>query len=363
MRLLVGRRLQVTVLDERGQTMTQAMQLVTAEQQAQKLLGLVAGYIGTRTVEIGLSRGIVAALAASPDGLTAETLARQTELDPFYTSVWCRSALAQGIIERSEDAFRLAQHVGGLLLDTESPTQVGGVFTVITRPEIFDVFDANFATGERTWWDETSNEWIQAVSATGRAFYLRLIPGGLAIVPDLAARLDGECRILDTACGAGFGLSRLAEAYPGATLVGADGDSYSLQLADEARKRAGLGHRVELIHTPLEDLDHRDEFDLVINNISMHECRDIDRVTANVRAALGPGGFFVISDFPFPETDEKLQTVPGRIMAGIQFFEALIDDQLVPVDTYVELLQRHGFVDVGTTQLSPVHSVTWGRKG
>jgi hypothetical protein len=94
----------------------------------------------------------------------------------------------------------------------------------------------------------------------------------------------------------------------------------------------------------------------------MHECRDIDRVTDNVRAALEPGGWFVISDFPFPDTDEALRSVPGRIMTGIQFFEAQIDDQLLPRAAYDDLLGRHGFVDLGSVQLTPMHALTYGRR-
>ena len=101
---------------------------------------------------------------------------------------------------------------------------------------------------------------------------------------------------------------------------------------------------------------------LVVNNISMHECRDIDRVTENVREALEPGGWFVISDFPFPDTDEGLRSTPGRIMSGIQFFEAQIDDQLLPRAAYDELLTRHGFTDLGTASLTPMHALTWGRR-
>jgi hypothetical protein len=49
-------------------------------------------------------------------------------------------------------------------------------------------------------------------------------------------------------------------------------------------------------------------------------------------------------------------------MSGIQFFEAQIDDQLLPRAAYDELLSRHGFTDLGTVSLTPVHALTWGRK-
>ena len=74
-----------------------------------------------------------------------------------------------------------------------------------------------------------------------------------------------------------------------------------------------------------------------------------------------PGGWFVISDFPFPDTDEGLRTAPGRIMSAIQFFEAQIDDQLLPRAAYDELLARHGFNDLAGRAITPMHAITWGR--
>src|SRR5690606_28374767 len=114
---------------------------------------------------------------------------------------------------------------------------------------------------------------------------------------------------------------------------GVDGDAHSIESARGALASAGVDD-VELITSPLEDFEIAQPVTLVINNISMHECRDIDLATERVLAALEPGGWFVISDFPFPETDEGLRSVPGRIMGGIQFFEAQIDDQLLPRSAY-----------------------------
>ncbi|MDA0232676.1 MAG: hypothetical protein O3C69_04240, partial [Chloroflexi bacterium] len=99
---------------------------------------------------------------------------------------------------------------------------------------------------------------------------------------------------------------------------------------------------------------------MVFINISMHECRDIEKVTQNVRQALKPGGHFVISDFPFPENLEDLRTVPARVMSGIQYFEAQIDDQLMPTADFVDLLNRNGFSDVGALDITPVHNLIYG---
>jgi SAM-dependent methyltransferase len=332
------------------------------KQQAGLVLEQVAGYVATRTMQLGLRSGLIRTIADSDGGLTPDELAVAADIDPFYAQVWCRGAVAAGVLVRDGGRLALADHLDDLLLASDHPAHVGAVVRILEHPEIFDRFGERLATGERTWWDRCSPEFIAGVSATGLPFYVRLIPGGLGLVPGLADKLAGPARILDTACGSGAGLVRLAEAYPDTTIVGADGDRHSLDRAGGAVADAGIEQRVELVHTPLEELDRHDEFDLVINNISMHECRDIDRVTERVRQALRPGGWFVISDFPFPDDDEGLQSAAGQIMSAIQFFEAQIDDQLLPRHVYDDLLTRHGFGALGSAQLTPVHALTWGRK-
>ena len=60
-------------------------------------------------------------------------------------------------------------------------------------------------------------------------------------------------------------------------------------------------------------------------------------------------------------TDDELRTTAGRIMSGIQFFEAQIDDQLLPRAAYDDLLARHGFTDIGSHPLTPMLALTYGR--
>jgi SAM-dependent methyltransferase len=328
---------------------------------APALLSLVAGYVGHRTIAIGLRRGLIRQVADHP-GTTADDLADALGLDPFYVSVWCRAAVAAGVLDRDGTGFRTAPHMATLLLDADSPAYTGALFPIFEQPEMIGRFEAALGSGERMWWDDTSPDWIASVAATGAPFYTRLVPGGLDRVPGLTERLAAGCLVVDSACGSGIGAIRLATAYPGCRVVGVDGDRHTVDAARARVADAGLTGRVEIVHSALEDLTADEPATLVINNISMHECRDIDRVTENVRAVLEPGGWFVISDFPFPDTDAALRSVPGRIMAGIQFFEAQIDDQLLPRSAYDDLLTRHGFTDLGSAPIAPVQALTWGRR-
>ena len=154
----------------------------------------------------------------------------------------------------------------------------------------------------------------------------------------------------------------MAGQYPNIALTGLDGDAYSITLAEATVAAAGHGDRVRFVKSTLEDFSEAEKYDLIFINISWHEARDIDLAAKNVRNALKPGGYFVISDFPFPADKEGLRTIPARVMSGIQYFEAQIGDQLVSTETFVQLLIDHGFEDVDSFIISPVHNVIYGKK-
>jgi SAM-dependent methyltransferase len=332
------------------------------QEQAGALLGNAAGYIATRTIQIGLDYGLFE-LIAEQGPVSSTDLAESAGIDGLYSEVWCRSAFAAGVLDgHDEGEYTLAPHMKVLLLDKSSPGYLGGLFKALTQPEIFDTFGENLESGERIWWDQTTPAWIAAVGETGGAFNTRFIPDGISNVPGATDRLVAGGKALELACGIGIGLVRLGTEYPGLDLVGLDGDAHSLDSARSMIDDAGLGSRVHFIHSGMEDLDAEEEFDAITINVSMHECRDIEKVTAAVHQALKPGGYFLNSDFPFPKTGDGIKTVPGRVMSGIQFFEALIDDQLLPVDYYLDLYQRHGFTETGIVEVNPLHAITWAKK-
>lgn len=333
------------------------------QKQAGNLLTQFAGHIGFKTIQIGLENGLFAVLSKSQQGLDAGALARAAGTDEFYTAVWARAAYAAELLEIDDQSrYSLAAHLDKLLLNEDFPAYLGGVLGVMSQPEMFDHFSENLKSGKRMWWNDASPEFIKAVGQTGRPFYTRLIPAGLDRVPGLTDKLSAGAKVVELGCGAGVGLVKFASAYPNTVLTGLDGDAHSLQLSRQLVEDHGLSDRVDVRQSTLEEFQAQDEYDLAFINISMHECRDIDRVTENVKRLLKTGGHFVISDMPFPATHDGLRTPPARVMTGIQYFEAQIDDQLMPTAAFSDLLERHGFRDVVAIEITPVHNLIHGMK-
>jgi SAM-dependent methyltransferase len=333
----------------------------TVQEQTSVVLTHAAGYASHRTIAIGLRSGLLEALAASGHA-TPDELAERLGMDPFYVSVWCRAAFAAGVCERDGDRYRLAAHMATLLLDTGSPAYAGGVFTVLEQPEMFGRFEDKLASGERLWWDQTSPDWIAGVTRTGTPFYTRLIPGGLQQIPGLPERLAAGATVVDSACGTGIGLVRLAHHYPGCQVVGVDGDAHSIEQARKRIAKAGLAERVTLVCSPLEELRLEAPAALVVNN-NLHARGPRHRPGHRARPRLpGAGGLGRDLRLPVPRQRAEPAQRPRPHHGRHPVFEAQIDDQLLPRAAYDDLLSRHGFTGLGAFSLTPMHAVTYARR-
>lgn len=332
-------------------------------EQAAKILGPLSGTATVWTLDLGLRLGIFEQLTRRPSGATAEEVARALDLDAQYTHVILRAAYAAEVLDLDHGRYRLAEHMSTLLLDSDAPGYLGGAIrTFVALRETYLDVRSYARTGAREWWSDFDPEWIDAVAENGQTYYRRLLNLVVPRLPAVAAALERGASYLDLACGVCRGPAKVAGTFPGTTVTAVDGDAYTLEVAEREMKEKGLGDRFRFVHSMLEDLDIDGGHDLAVVNISLHEARDIEQAVARAHAALDPGGTFLVSEFPFPEHEADCRTVPGRLMCGVQFFEAHIGCQLLPTSRFVDLLERAGFREVGVIDVTPVHVVVHGTK-
>ena len=332
-------------------------------EQAAKILGPLSGTAIVWSLDLGLRLGIFEQLVERPAGTTAEEVANALDLDLQYTHVILRAAYAAEVLDLDDGRYRLAEHMSTLLLDSDAPGYLGGaVRTFVALRETYPDLRSLARTGAREWWSDFDPEWIDAVAENGQTYYRRLLNLVVPRLPAVAGSLERGARYLDLACGVCRGPAKVAATFPRTTVTAVDGDAYTLEVAEREMKEQGLGDRFRFVHSMLEDLDIDGGHDLAVINISLHEARDIERAVERAYAALDPGGTFLVSEFPFPEHEEDCRTVPGRLMCGVQFFEAHIGCQLLPTARFVDLLEQAGFREVGVIDVTPVHVVVHGTK-
>jgi SAM-dependent methyltransferase len=335
----------------------------TVAEQSAKLMGPLAGTASVWALELGLRLGIFDHLADHPAGGSTEEIAAALDLDRRYTHAILRAAYAAEVLELDAGRYRLADHMGTLLLDQDAPGYLGGAVRVLValRETFLDL--RTFArTGSTEWWSDFDPEWIEAVGTHCQAYYRRIINTVLPQLPEVEATFRRGARYLDLACGTCKGPAKILDAFPDTVVTAVDVDAYSLAAAELGMKERGVRDRFTFVQSFLEELELEGGHDVALINVSLHEARDIGAVVARAYAALDPGGVFLVSEFPFPEHEEDCRTVPGRVMCGVQFFEAHIGCQLLPTSRFVDLLQGAGFGDVGVVDVTPMHVVVHGRK-
>jgi cyclopropane fatty-acyl-phospholipid synthase-like methyltransferase len=178
-------------------------------------------------------------------------------------------------------------------------------------------------------------EVAEALKTLPRIFLDLVLPA----LPGLQAGLAGGGRVLDVGCGGGWAVVQMAERFPETTFVGLDLEPYSVELARRLIEERGLAGRCQARLQSVDELGEDGTYDVVTSFLVVHEIAPARKQGAfdAVAKALKPGGYFLIFDEAYPETDEALQQMPTRFAGLAQWYELTWGNV---VDTRTALLAR-----------------------
>jgi trans-aconitate 2-methyltransferase len=103
--------------------------------------------------------------------------------------------------------------------------------------------------------------------------------------------LKGNERILDLGCGDGELTALLAELVPNGFVLGIDASKNMIKSAQENHKAENM--RFELMD--INDLNFKDEFDVVFSNASLHWIKDHKTLLSNVRRSMRKEGILLFN--------------------------------------------------------------------
>jgi SAM-dependent methyltransferase len=295
----------------------------TLADQVSRLYDLVAGYHATHMLEIARELGIWEALAKDPGPASGE-LAERLGTDPFYTDVLCRTAFSFGLLERDGDGWRMAPHFDQILGSPDSSFYLACAPRVhMVLGEDYRDYVGHFRAGTSRPYQKHGERFMreiaEALKTLPRIFLDLVLPN----LPGLNARLAGGARVLEVGCGGGWGVVQIAERFPETTCVGIDLEPYSVELARQLIAERGLEGRCEARVQSAGELGEDGTYDVATSFLVVHEIAPETKAGAfsAVARALKPGGYFLIFDETYPETDEALQTMPSRFAAMAQWYE------------------------------------------
>ncbi|WP_216893561.1 methyltransferase [Nocardia alni] len=261
--------------------------------------------------------GLIPFLAAHPEGLTIEELARERSFEPRLTALVLHVLGHLELVEAHGDRFR-ATEVAARHLDPSKPAYCGGWLNFLYAGREFsfgklgEYLTAGSAPAPQSNYDENTDILRFMMSAWG--------PIGTAAADAFVRRTDlsGARRILDLGAGNGAFTIAALSAVPEATATAID-LPYQVEALQAHVDAAGLSDRVEVVAGDVLEGDLPSGYDTVFLNNVLHawDPSRYAKALASCAAALRPGGTIHIREHMLDGFGPEHRVEPALTALGI----------------------------------------------
>lgn len=310
-----------------------------------RVVAAVLGYAELASIVLGDGLGWYAALAeAGGAGLTPSELAAGTGTQERYAREWLEQQSVAGFVEVVQDAgtaqdagprFILPPGAAEVLLQPDSLTTLMPMVRMLRAgvaqlPELVQAFRHGGGVG----WAEIGSEARESQAAGNKPWFDQRLGTALASVPEIHEVLSRQgARITDLGAGFGWSTLALANAYPGAAVVGIDIDEPSIEQARKNARRRGLEGRATFRLADAADAD-----------ADADSAVAADADAADAADAGAPGSqdavfiFEALHDMPFPV--QVLAAVRARVKSDgvVVVMDEAVADAFGPAGDELERL-------------------------
>ncbi len=266
------------------------------------LVRTLTGGALTMLISLGYRAGLFEAAAAGP--ATSAGLADRARLQERYVREWLGAMVTGGFFRYDPVTreYTLPAEHARFLTGTTAANAAPMAAMLQAFAGALPALEQCFTTGGGLPPDAFAPHFAAAGAEPGdtwrRIYDEQLVDGFLGAVPGLRARLAAGATVLDLGCGTGHAVTVAARAFPASRFVGVDIDGHVVASAEARRAALGLGNAAFVIGDAAA-LPARPYFDLVTAFDAVHDQRSPQEVLHRVRAALAPGGVFVMVDAKF----------------------------------------------------------------
>jgi SAM-dependent methyltransferase len=272
------------------------------------MLGAMS-YIGDRL-------GIFKSLA---DGASVSSvdLAAKTGLDERYLREWLGAMTAAEYLnyDAASKRYSMPAENAMILAREESPFFMGGFIQgIIPNLSVTPKVVEAFRNGKGVRQSEYPPETFESMErSTANMYRNQLVKHWLPALPQVVKALEEGGSALDVGCGSGRCAITLAKRFPQAKIFGYDAHPGSLERARNNAHAAGLGDRisfevVDCTRLPAAKFDFISTFDVV------HDSIDPVGLLRSIRAALRPGGTYLMVEVNVSARLEDNISAMGRMM-------------------------------------------------
>ena len=273
-----------------------------------------AGFCATVFAALGDQLGYWRAL----DGhaLDPDQLAEATGTQPRYAREWAYGMVAAGYLDRDADGrLLLSPDLAPVLAEPAGIVSAGGVHEMLlglvsTYPQLVRSMREGGGVGPG---DYHPSAWSGLDRFSASTFEHQLLRW-ITDIDGLHQQLEEGCRVVDIGCGHGRAAIRLAQAYPRSTFVGLDLFAPVVEQARRLADEAGVADRVSFLVA--DAADPLPAADLVTSFDVLHEADDPRAMALAVRAALRPGGHWLVMEVNCAAEPEGNRGPLGTMLYG-----------------------------------------------
>ncbi len=323
------------------------------EKAYDKIYAAIYGLHSAHLLQLGIELGLFKTISNVSKGIQAQAIAKELNLKAEKVEIWCKTAYAQGFLEHDKRTgnYTMAPLMDVFLAKEDNIFYSGGgsalyCHLLITR--LYPQFPDLFKTGKTHPFIDQDLEFAQKVSDYSVGIPLFINFDFFTQIHGLAAKLEKGIKILDIGCGVGGNLIYISKNFPNCKFVGIDLHEISVKEAREKIKRNKLEDRITVELGDASALDYREEFDLIMMIISLHEIPyDLqEKVIKECYNALKNEGIILIFDDTYPDKLEDLRKEEWSYVSIHQWFEALWGSGIVTASENKQRLLKANFKEV-----------------
>jgi SAM-dependent methyltransferase len=290
------------------------------QEEMDRLIGDLGGWLGTLLISLGTRSGLWAALAGAGP-LTIGQVAQRTPVDRALVREWMRAQAAGGYLDYdpAHDTYELRPATAAVLVDGPGGPMVEACIQMsLSMSESFTDFSAAFAAGEGFGWHRRSaDHWHGTDAFTRVGLPVELIGAMIAQLPGTAAALSAGGTVLDIGCGFGAPTRAIAELYPAADVLGTDYHDASIMNAREIAAASATPDVHFEVAAALDLPARPGGYDLITFFDSLHDLGDPRGALARARDVLAANGSVLLVE-PLGSDDVADNCTPlGRMLYAI----------------------------------------------
>jgi SAM-dependent methyltransferase len=312
---------------------------------AKLVFGSLSGAMTASMIYLGDRMGLYTELADNGPASSSE-LAGRTGLDERWLREWLFQQGAAGVLEsRAGGRFDLSPEGRAVLADERHPAFGAGFFSHLPQSmAALEQLPESFRSGVGLDYDAMGPEGARGIER-GLAPWFRalLVPMVLPKVGDVVASMSGGAVVADVGCGAGAVLLEMAKAFPKSEFHGYDISHHALERAERNRAEAGVANAA--FHDAKSDpLPGDESFDFIVSFDCLHDMTDPAAIMRQIRAAIRPGGTWLIADIKAHASYEE--NVERNPMAAMMYGTSVLT-------CMSSALSEPGGLGLGTLGLHP----------